>query len=61
MPARALPRLKRCGEMLNVRESGQGLAEYALILSLIAIAAVMALIFLSGTIQSVLSIIGSQL
>jgi pilus assembly protein Flp/PilA len=47
--------------MLNVRESGQGLAEYALILSLIAIAAVMALIFLSGTIQSVLSIIGSQL
>jgi pilus assembly protein Flp/PilA len=47
--------------MTKVKEAGQGLAEYALILALIAIAAVMALLFLSGTIQSVLSIIGSQL
>jgi pilus assembly protein Flp/PilA len=43
------------------RESGQGLAEYALILALIAIAAVLALLFLSGTIQSILSIIGDKL
>jgi pilus assembly protein Flp/PilA len=42
-------------------EAGQGLAEYALILALIAIAAVLALLFLSGTIQSILSIIGAQL
>jgi Flp pilus assembly pilin Flp len=40
---------------------GQGLAEYALILALIAIAAVLALLFLSGTIQSILSIIGAAL
>ena len=43
------------------RESGQGLAEYALILALIAIAAVLSLLFLSGTIQSILSIIGNKL
>ena len=42
-------------------EAGQGLAEYALILALIAIAAVLALLFLSGTIQSILSIIGKRL
>jgi pilus assembly protein Flp/PilA len=42
-------------------EKGQGLAEYALILALIAIAAVLALGFLSGTIQSILSTIGTKL
>jgi pilus assembly protein Flp/PilA len=40
---------------------GQGLAEYALILALIAIAAVLALLFLSGVIQSILSLIGNKL
>lgn len=42
-------------------QKGQGLAEYALILALIAIAAVLALGFLSGTIQSILSTIGTKL
>jgi pilus assembly protein Flp/PilA len=42
-------------------QAGQGLAEYALILALIAIAAVVALLFLSGTIQSILSIIGKRI
>ena len=42
-------------------ERGQGLAEYALILSLIAIAAVVALLFLGGVIQSILSTIGAAL
>ncbi|MGA3030076.1 MAG: pilus assembly protein [Candidatus Limnocylindrales bacterium] len=42
-------------------EKGQGLAEYALILALIAIAAVLALLFLSGTIQSILSTVGHAL
>jgi pilus assembly protein Flp/PilA len=42
-------------------ETGQGLAEYALILALIAVAAVLALLFLSGTIQSILSVIGKKL
>jgi pilus assembly protein Flp/PilA len=47
--------------MLIRSEKGQGLAEYALILALIAIAAVAALMFLSGTIQSILSTIGNAL
>ncbi len=42
-------------------ERGQGLAEYALILSLIAIAAVVALLFLGGVISSILSKIGAAL
>jgi Flp pilus assembly pilin Flp len=42
-------------------EKGQGLAEYALILALIAILAVIALLFLSGTIQSILSVVGKKL
>jgi len=41
--------------------SGQGLAEYALILALIAIAAVFALLFLSGVISSILSLIGHKI
>ena len=40
---------------------GQGLAEYALILALIAIAAVVALVFLSGRISTILSAIGTKL
>jgi Flp pilus assembly pilin Flp len=42
-------------------QAGQGLAEYALILALIAILAVVALAFLSGTLQSILSVIGKKL
>ena len=41
--------------------SGQGLAEYALILALIAIAAVIALLFLSGAITKILSTIGHSI
>ncbi len=41
-----------------VNERGQGLAEYALILSLIAIVAITALIFLGGEISSILSTVG---
>jgi pilus assembly protein Flp/PilA len=39
-------------------ETGQGLAEYALILALIAIIAVVAVAFLGGSIQGALSMIG---
>jgi Flp pilus assembly pilin Flp len=42
-------------------EKGQGLAEYALILALIAIVAVVALLFLGGVIQTILSTIGAAL
>ena len=43
------------------REEGQGLAEYALILALIAILAIVALIFLGGQISTVLSTVGSSI
>ncbi len=41
-------------------EEGQGLAEYALILSLIALVAIAALIFFGGNLSSILSKIGSS-
>ena len=40
---------------------GQGLAEYALILALIAIVAIIALLFLGGQIQQVLSSVGDSI
>jgi pilus assembly protein Flp/PilA len=42
-------------------EEGQGLAEYALILALIAILAIVALLFLGGQIKTVLSTVGNSL
>ena len=42
-------------------EQGQGLAEYALILALIAIVAIAALVFLGGQISAILSQVGSQI
>ena len=41
-------------------EEGQGLAEYALILALIAIVAIAALLFLGGQISGILSVVGSS-
>jgi len=41
------------------REEGQGLAEYALILSLIAIVAILALLFLGEQISTILSTVGN--
>jgi Flp pilus assembly pilin Flp len=43
------------------RGEGQGLAEYALILSLIAILAITAVAFISGRLDSMLSQIGHSL
>jgi pilus assembly protein Flp/PilA len=42
------------------REEGQGLAEYALILALIAIVAIVALIFLGGQISGILNTVGTS-
>jgi pilus assembly protein Flp/PilA len=42
-------------------EEGQGLAEYALILALIAIVAIVALLFLGTQISNILSSIGAAL
>ena len=41
-------------------QRGQGLAEYALILALVAIIAIVALLFLGGAISAVLSTVGAQ-
>ena len=42
-------------------EDGQGLAEYALILALIAIVAILSLIFLGDTINTLMSNIGETI
>jgi pilus assembly protein Flp/PilA len=52
LAARALP---------ETEEDGQGLAEYALILALIAIVAIVALLFLGNQISDKLSVIGNAL
>ena len=45
---------------LRSDEEGQGLAEYALILALIAIVAIIALLFLGGQISGILNTVGSS-
>jgi pilus assembly protein Flp/PilA len=42
-------------------ETGQGLAEYALILALIAIVAIVALIFLGGQVSKILSNVSNSI
>ena len=42
-------------------EAGQGLAEYALILALIAVLAIAAVTFLGGQINSILSAVGNSI
>ena len=42
-------------------ESGQGLVEYALIIAVIAIAVIVAMVFLRGQIQNIFSNIGNNL
>jgi pilus assembly protein Flp/PilA len=46
---------------LHRDEEGQGLAEYALILALIAIVAIVALLFLGGAISKILSTVGNSM
>jgi pilus assembly protein Flp/PilA len=41
-------------------DRGQGLAEYALILALIAIVAIIALLFLGGQVSTILSTVGNS-
>jgi len=45
---------------LLTTDDGQGLAEYALILALIAIVAIVALLFLGGQISGIIVTIGSS-
>ena len=46
---------------LREREEGQTLVEYALIISLVALACIAALVFLSGKIQDLFSSAGNSL
>ncbi len=51
----------RSGFVLSGPEDGQTLAEYALILTLIAVLAVVALVFLGGTITKLFSNTGNKI
>jgi len=55
-----LQKLRRLWSAMT-QEAGQGLAEYALILALIAVVAIIALIFLGSQISDKLSIIGNSM
>ena len=57
MQARIVALLGRSAD----EETGQGLAEYALILALIAIVAIVALLFLGNQISDKLSTVGNAL
>ncbi len=46
---------------LSRGEEGQGLAEYALVLALIAIISIVALLFLGGQVTTILSTVGDTL
>jgi len=46
-------------ERISSHDEGQGLAEYALILSLIALVAIVALMFLGNNISTTLSSVGT--
>jgi pilus assembly protein Flp/PilA len=47
--------------LIRSDERGQGLAEYALILALIAVLAIAAVTFLGGQINSILSNVGTKI
>jgi pilus assembly protein Flp/PilA len=51
----------QAGSLFDHDDDGQGLAEYALILALIAIVAIVALLFLGSQISDKISIIGDSL
>jgi pilus assembly protein Flp/PilA len=46
---------------IMIDEQGQGLAEYGLILGLVAVLCITAVVFLSGKIQVVLNNVGSSI
>ena len=54
-------RLKAVRHLVPRGQSGQGLAEYALILALIAIVVIGAVIFLGGQINGIMSDVGTSI
>ncbi len=57
----SLKQLHRVQGHPGEQEDGQGLAEYALILGLIAVIAIAALLFLGGTINDLMGTIGDTI
>ncbi len=58
----AVFRLQNWAQVAILRlQHGQGLAEYALILALIAIVAIVALIFLGSQVKTILSTVGKSI
>jgi pilus assembly protein Flp/PilA len=55
-----LVRLKAVRRRIPGTETGQGLAEYALILALIAVAAIVAITFMGSSINTMLSNLGNS-
>ncbi len=53
--------MQSLSERLSRYEDGQGLAEYALILALIAVVAIVALLFLGGAISDILNNVGTSI
>jgi Flp pilus assembly pilin Flp len=51
----------RFWEALRGNDAGQGLAEYALILALIAVLAIAAVLFMGGAINDILSTVGNSI
>jgi Flp pilus assembly pilin Flp len=49
------------GKTLPLDELGQGLAEYALILALVSLIAILSLLFLGGQISAILSTLGGSI
>lgn len=49
------------GQRIGKSEAGQGLAEYALILALIALLAILALTFMGTQISGILSVVGQAI
>ena len=54
-------RFTRCRVARRARQAGQGLAEYALILALIAVLAIAAVTFMGGSINDMLSALGNAM
>jgi pilus assembly protein Flp/PilA len=53
--------LNKALTFLQRDEEGQGLAEYALVLALIAIVAIIALVFLGNQVQTIISNVGKSI
>jgi pilus assembly protein Flp/PilA len=53
--------IERLAAWMSRYEEGQGLAEYALLLALIAVVAIAALLYLGGQVSTVLSDVGNSI